>query len=242
MSDELRNRFDAFANASLAQTMPPGAGAVQRTVRRRYATRAVVLTVAAIVAVAVAWFPLGTAHPHPIPIGPPATISPEPHIAGSAAAAASASPSPSPKPTTTPTDPGCDPLSMNYAGLQLASSTPDEYEVTPAMLVECPTLQLRITRATYVGAGANSKTLGRTAATSTTLNSGNRSVSLPMTLPAPSCASVLIMTYIGDFAAPASIDNYVPGLVATGTEDSVFAFLQANGAFLRAASWQPPAC
>jgi hypothetical protein len=245
MSDELRAVFEEFETLSLAHTVPPGTAAVKRTVRRRYATRAALLAVAAGLALLLVWLPVGASHPQPIQQSPTPTpgssASPDTAPSGSGAAAAAGSASP----TTTPPTPECDPNNPAYEGFRLGQPAPDQYELTPGMLAGCPSLRIWLTQATYVGAGANAATVTRTASTAVTLSAANPSVSLPPNLPAPSCASVVVVTYLsytGPPATLASMPNPVPQLVASGNTADLAYYLAQQGRNLRAASWQAPTC
>jgi hypothetical protein len=243
MSDELRGLFDRFAAESLARIAPPGPAAVKRTVRRRYATRAVAFAVLALAALALVWTPPGRSQPQPIGPTPspsvPSSVSPEPSSTGSGtgpAGSTAASP---------PADPDCDPNSRSYIGLKLGSTSPEVYSITPEMLSRCPGITIWLVQATYVGAGASAATLTRTASTSATLSADRRSADLTQQLPPPSCASVLVVTfrgYLGPPAVPASLPNLVPNLVASGNTGDLASYLQGRGLAFLTASWQAPSC
>jgi hypothetical protein len=245
MADELRVLFEAFEVESLSRTSPPGAPAVQRTVRRRYATRAVAFAVAALALLLVAvWSPLRASQPQPIGPTPSApapttTDSPASPTPGASAAPSGVAGAPS------PTRPECDPKSNAYVGIDLGGPAPDQYALTPSMFATCPGLKVWLALATYVGAGANAGTLTRTASTSTTLTAANPSATLSPQFPPASCESVIIATlvgYSGPPTVPASIPNYVPSLVSTGSTEDLRYYLVERGVILKNASWQAPTC
>jgi hypothetical protein len=239
MSDELRTLFDRFEADSLAQTQPPGARAVQRTVRRRYGTRAVLVLAAAAAAIVWALAP-GTSPPRsPEPIGP--TSSPSAPGASPTAHSSSTPPAASASAKTGPSAAACDPSNASFVGQRLANPSPDVYQVTAQMLAICPDLTVRVARATYIGKGASITTLTRTGSTSVTLTATNPSATLSTVLPAPSCESVLIVVYVGASDPPSSVANVVPNLSA-GDQHDLPQYLQLLGANIIATSWQAPAC
>jgi hypothetical protein len=250
MADELRTLFDAFEADSLARTSPPGARVVQSTVRRRYAIRAIAFAVAALaLLIAAVWSPLRASHPQPIgptpTVSPTTTGSPDAVSVGGAVTPSPSASAGSPSPLSSDCDPSGVGKGGNYVGVELGGPAPDQYVLTPRMLAICPDLKIWLTQATYVGAGASSSTVTRTASTPVTLSASNPSVTFKAQLPPPSCQSVLIVTFVGYTgppAVPSTLTNYVPTLVADGTTAQVAEDLLKQGLRLQAALWQAPAC
>jgi hypothetical protein len=240
----LRGLFDEFSNQSLARTMPPGTAAVRRTVRRRYATRAVVLAVAALVVLSLAFVPLRTSHSQPVQPSPTPSVSTSSLSPRTSPTGPRIVPGATTTTTTAPT-PACDPNNNAYAGFNLSQPAPDEYELTPSMLAACPSLRIWLAQGTYVGAGANSATVTRTSSRSVVLSASNPTATLAPAFPAPSCASVVVVTYIGYTGAPkvlASMANPVPHLVATGDTSDLSYYVLQHGSSFKEASWQAPTC
>jgi hypothetical protein len=254
MSDDLRTLFERFEADSLARTRPPGALAVQRTVRRRYATRAALALAAAIAIILSVLLPYALTPRTHEPIGP---VTSAPFSAG-VQPTASPTPTPTPPPTSPSASPSaspsprpdgtyetgnaCDPNNFEFFGQNLESPSPDVYQVPGGMLSTCPNIAVRMHRAVYQAAGAQSSTLSRSSSTTVVLDGANRSVTMSTALPAPSCASVLIVVYEAQADPPATMPNDVPKMISSGGHADVDAFLSATGEKVYAASAQAPTC
>ncbi|MDI1464296.1 SigE family RNA polymerase sigma factor [Catellatospora sp. KI3] len=233
---------EAARSAAQARTRPPGVAAVRATVTRRYATRATALLVGALALAAGALVPIsaGVAPTNPSPGVSPSPASPSP------SPTATPSAQPSTQAPSAPTNPARSTSTCPYdtmaATMLLVSPAPDTYAKSAQLQAACPSMRMRVTRATYVGATATAAKLTRHATTSGTLTSQSAVRVATPGRPAGECYARLQVTLAGSASLPASIPNPIPDLVSSGREDSFDYYWASRGLRVLDMSWADPVC
>jgi hypothetical protein len=239
VSDDLREVFEAFRAESIAKTMPPGVAATRRTVTRRATTRIGLLAaIAGIVAVGV-WLP-GRQSGAPVPTeSSVATPSATPSPTASPSTPPQASPAPGPTGSGTV---GCDsPYRVPTASL-LVGGSPDRFALPAAVLSQCPSVTVRLVRATYAADGCCATTLALSGSTSRTLSGSAPSTQLPPADHPAACRAMVTLTLAGRSGLPASIPNPIDAIKQSGTEEGLRRYWSGRGMEVVAVSWSEPIC
>ncbi len=241
MSDGLRDQFEAFRSASAARTQPPGVPAIQRTLTRRHARRAIGFAVAAAAAILLAFLPLhlprGGAPTHPPAPADSQTATPSPTPSPSATVAQTTTP-----PTTVGASASCNPYQNVGIASLIASGSPDVFTLTDALLKDCPGITLHITRAVYIGSGSSSTKLTLYSSTTHVVSPTARTTTMPAAqTPAGTCYTSLVVTLIGS-GLPKTVTNIVPEISSAGSDEAATFYFNSRGFDLITTAWSNPIC
>jgi hypothetical protein len=221
--DPLKSRFEEFRQDSIARTRPPGVGAIERRLARRYATRAVALVACALAVIIGVWLPTFTGGSGTGPATPPtssATQSPS----------APSSPSANPPPATSAADAGCDAIDPLSQPTVIGGGNVDTVTIAGSFLNVCPNAQIKVTRVTYTSTSPTAKSLTRYASSAKTLSATKRTGDFGVPgMTQYSCVTYLIVIVAGSGSIPASIPNTVAKIQATGRDDQARATFAARG-------------